>query len=84
MEQSDGLYEHVVSVTQTYLGPAADRFVTRQIRNHLRKEPEQLARKDLANLIDWIKVAMSFLTEDHELIEEYIQDLRTLTKKRKS
>ena len=80
MERSTQLYENVVLVTQTYLGPAADRFITRQIRNHLRKDPEELAKQDLADLIDWIKVAMSFLTEDHELIEEYIKGLQNLIK----
>jgi hypothetical protein len=81
MTKSDQLYENVVSVTQTYLGPAADRFITRQIRNHLRKAPERLVKKDLADLIDWIRVAMGFLTEDHELIDEYIKNLEGLARK---
>lgn len=80
MDRSPRLYDNVVHVTQNYLGPAADRFITRQIRNHLRKDPEQLAKQDLEDLIDWIKVAMSFLTEDHDLIEEYIEDLHGLIK----
>jgi hypothetical protein len=61
------LYDNVVHVTQTYLGPAADRFIARQIRNHLRKDPQRLVTQDLEDLIDWIKVAMSFLTEDKDV-----------------
>jgi hypothetical protein len=83
VRSSARLYDNVVHVTQVYLGPAADRFVTRQIRNHLQKDPERLASRDLEELIDWIKVAMSFLTEDRVVIDEYIRDLRTLTKNRK-
>jgi hypothetical protein len=57
-------YEKVVKITYKYLGPAAERFVARQIRNHLDKEPEQLQRHELAGLIDWFRVAMAILSED--------------------
>jgi len=30
------------------------------------------------SLIDWIKVAVSLLTEDNGIVEEYIQELRKL------
>jgi hypothetical protein len=75
---SDMLYVRVTRITQVYLGPAADRFVARQIRNHLRKNPEQLARKDLNDLIDWIRVAMGYITEDSELVNEYVDKLKAL------
>lgn len=73
------LYQDVVAVTYDYLGPAADRFVTRQIRMHLQKEPEQLGRKDLRALVDWIRIAMSLISDDNELVEEYIAALSSLT-----
>lgn len=73
------LYTEVVDITYDYLGPAADRFVNRQIRNHLNKTPDQLAKEDLKELIDWIKVAMSLLTEDEKLLKKYIKDLKRLT-----
>jgi hypothetical protein len=73
------LYTSVVDITYDYLGPAADRFVTRQIRNHLNKTPEQLKKEDLKELIDWIKVAMSLLTDDEKLLKKYLADLRQLT-----
>jgi|HubBroStandDraft_4_1064222.scaffolds.fasta_scaffold475664_2 hypothetical protein len=72
------LYSDVVDITYEYLGPAADRFVTRQIRNHLGKAPDELKKKDLRDLISWIKVAMSLLTDDDRLIDKYITDLRLL------
>jgi hypothetical protein len=78
-EASDDLfYGKVVRVTQVYLGPAADRFISRQIQNHLKKAPEELSPEDLLKLIDWIKAAVSLLTEDSEIIEEYAGQLRRL------
>lgn len=77
-KDSDILYMRVISITQNYLGPAADRFVSRQIRNHLSKDPEQLAKVDLVALIDWIRVAMGYITEDDELVCEYVKSLKEL------
>lgn len=74
------LYDNVVKVTHVYLGPAADRFIARQVQNHLKKKPEQLSTDDLKKLIDWIRVAVSLITEDSELIEEYTAQLQKLTK----
>jgi uncharacterized protein YlxP (DUF503 family) len=72
------LYVRVVQVTHIYLGPAADRFISRQVQNHLNKTPETLSRKDLHDLIDWIQIAVSLLTEDSEIVEEYISQLERL------
>lgn len=71
-------YEQVVRVTYIYLGPAADRFVARQIVNHLGKKPEELTGRDLPELIDWIRLAMGFLTQDTQMIEDYIKRLQSL------
>lgn len=72
------LYQEVVKVTHVYLGPAADRFIARQVENHLHKNPEDLTKKDLLGLIDWIRVVVSLLTEDSEIIEEYVKELYKL------
>lgn len=71
-------YNQVVRITHVYLGPAADRFISRQVQNHLHKPPEQLTYADLDRLIDWIRVAVSLLTEDSEIIEEYTLQLQRL------
>lgn len=75
---SENLYDQVVQTTYDYLGPAADRFVTRQIRNHLSKAPEELQKQDLHRLIDWISLAMALLSDDQELVARYIADLKEL------
>ena len=72
------LYERVVRITHVYLGPATERFITRQIQNHLQIEPEDLSEADLLKLIDWIRAAVSLLTEDGEIIEEYVAQLKLL------
>lgn len=74
------LYDRVVRVTHVYLGPAADRFIARQVQNHIGKEPAEFTATDLNKLIDWIRLAVSLLTDDSEIIEEYTAQLRRLTK----
>jgi hypothetical protein len=74
------LYDEVVHVTYDYLGPAADRFVGRQIRNHLQKDPSELQRKDLKQLIDWIELAMRLISDDTSVVDSYMADLEVLTK----
>lgn len=73
------LYEEVVRITHVYLGPAADRFIARQAQSHLHKPAEELTKEDLLKLTDWIRVAVSLLTDDSEVVEEYITQLRKLS-----
>jgi hypothetical protein len=70
-----------VQTTHVYLGPAADRFIARQVQNHLHKRPEQLSQGDLERLIDWIQIAVSLLTEDSDIISDYIAALHELIDK---
>jgi uncharacterized protein YegL len=74
----NNLYEQVVDITYTYLGPAADRFVVRQIRNHLQKDPEELQRQDLRQLMDWIELAMHLISNDTRTIHDYMTNLEVL------
>lgn len=72
------VYERVVRITHTYLGPAAERFIYRQVLNHIHKEPSKLTKDDLELLIDWIRAAVSLLTDDTEIVEEYVLQLRRI------
>jgi hypothetical protein len=78
------LYRKVVNISHEYVGPAADRFVSRQIKNHLNKSPEQLRKQDLAKLIDWISLAMALLIEDEKMIKEYVESLKQLASNSKA
>ena len=80
VDESPAIFDQVVRITHVYLGPAADRFIVRQVQNHLHKDPTDLSREDLRKLVDWIRVAVSFLTDDSELVEEYISALNRLAR----
>lgn len=83
MDNELTLYDKVVRITNVYLGPAAERFVGRQVRNHLHKEPQDISETDLRNLLDWVRGAVSLLTENGEIVDEYIEQLTMLTRGKK-
>jgi hypothetical protein len=68
-------YDCVVIITHEYLGPAAERFINRQVRNHLHKDPEDITKKDLSSLTDFIRLAVSLLTDDVKVVDSYIGKL---------
>lgn len=80
MAAANSLFLQVVKVTQDYLGPAAERFIARQIETHLKKKPDKLTKKDLAKLADWVKIAIGLLTEDSEQAKEFTKRLLALAK----
>ena len=75
---SDSMYVRAVQITNRYLGTASDRFMARQVENHLHKSPDDLSPTDLLNLIDWIRVTASLFIEDNELLEAYTNALQKL------
>lgn len=81
-QDNTNLYREVVGVTTLYLGPAAERFITRQIKNHLNKDPDDLNPKDLAKLVDWLKVAIALLTEDGKMVQDYTNSLLKLARRK--
>jgi uncharacterized protein YlxP (DUF503 family) len=78
IQKPKSLYLKVVHITNHYLGPTADRFIRRQIENHLNKHPEELAQADLKELINWIEISMTAITADHKMIREYLAKLQSL------
>jgi len=75
------LYDELLSLTTTYLGSDADRFITEEVQNHLHKPPERLSRADLPKLIDWILAAFALLIDDYQAIEVYAAKLNNLNHK---
>jgi len=63
------VYEQVVSVSKTYLGPATEAFIARQCRSHLKKDAAELASSDLANLAKWVEVGAGLLMEQGKAAE---------------
>lgn len=78
------LYNQVVQVTTDYLGPAAERFIIRQIETHLNKAPEALTKKDVVKLADWIKVAVSLLTEDTHMVNNFTESILQIAEEKPS
>lgn len=70
------LVDQVLEISQDYLGPAAERFVSRQIATHLKKQPEKITKDDLRKLIDWIKLSFALLTNDTDMVDQYAERLR--------
>ncbi|HSX43979.1 MAG TPA: hypothetical protein VLE69_01605 [Candidatus Saccharimonadales bacterium] len=80
MAETNHLYNSIVDITQDYLGPAAGRFIDRQISNHLGKQPTLIKPEDMTKLTEWLRVAMSILTDDQSLISDYFARIDGLTK----
>jgi hypothetical protein len=72
------LYRQVTDIMEPLLGPAAERFVIRQITSHLGKSPQELTADDLPKLIEWTKVTLGLLTEDRSLIDDYEHKMTAL------
>ena len=76
--ETDQLYSKIIEIAQDYLGPAASRFIDRQISNHLSKSPEAITPNDLPTLINWAKIGMSVLTDDQATVKEFVNRLEAL------
>lgn len=74
------LFEKVVAITEDYLGPAAPRFVTRQISFHLGKTPEELVDSDIPKLAEWTKATLALLTDDKNLVKDFSTKILELAK----
>jgi hypothetical protein len=70
------LIDQILEVSQDYLGPAADRFVDRQIATHLKKKPDNITRQDIYKLLDWIKLSFALLTNDTKMVDQYVKRLK--------
>jgi hypothetical protein len=79
---NENLYHKLVVISEDFLGPATERFLTVQIHNHLHKMPEDLKSADIPELVRWLKISLAFVSSDTEKIEEYIALVRKLKHKK--
>jgi hypothetical protein len=63
-------YQEVVSVTEEYLGPAAERFVKRQAEFHLGKDAEAIVLSDIPKLKESLRIALGLLIKDQRIIDQ--------------
>ncbi len=78
------LYDEVVEITYDYLGPAASRFIAREIETHLAKNPEDLTKTDIPVLLDWSKLAIALLTDDKQIVDDFSKRLLLITDRQDS
>ena len=63
-------YEEIINITKDYLGPAASRFVNRQIQTYLNKSPDELQKSDIPMLAIRIRSGLVVLTKDQGTVAE--------------
>ncbi len=63
------LYDNVVAVAATYMGPAAERFVSRQISAHLSVSPTDLAAQHMDELAKWIMESGKLVMDEAKAVE---------------
>jgi hypothetical protein len=74
------IYKELIRITDPFLGPSSERFINRQIRYHLNKDPEEIVASDVKDLVDWIRLSLSLLTDDGTAIKEYVKNIKAIYK----
>ena len=72
------LYDEVIDVARSYLGPAAPKFVNRQIRAHLEIDGSQLTYNDLDELAEWCYTSSKVLMDEMKA-KEFSDQVRALS-----
>jgi hypothetical protein len=78
MSQHTNVYKRVLTISEDYLGPAAPRFLSRLVTNHLSKPASQITVEDLPQLVIWIRLAATVITDDELVVNDYIERLEKL------
>jgi hypothetical protein len=78
MIQTNSYFDGITAVAEDYFGPAAPRIIARLVTNHLKKEPEAINENDIEALSIWVRMAVSMLTENETVSEEFITRLKQL------
>jgi hypothetical protein len=71
-------YKKILDIVQDYLGPAAERFIVRQISTHLEKDPERLEKSDIPMLAIRIRSGLHVLTHDQIVVEEAFRRISSI------
>lgn len=74
-------YDKIIKIIEDYLGPAADRFVNRQVTLHIKKNPHDLQKDDVQMLAIRIRSGMLVLTHDETVVEEAFRRLTAVADK---
>ena len=72
------LYQRALQIAGTYLGPASERFLGRQITENLHKDPEALSRTDIPELAKWVYSSIGPSVADPKIADEFRHELLAL------
>jgi hypothetical protein len=71
------LFSNIINIAKLYMGPAAEAFIKRQIKGHLKIEPEMLNNQHVNDLAKWCQVSAGLLMEK-EKAREFGEKIREL------
>jgi hypothetical protein len=74
------VHDEVVKLTLKYFDPETPHYISKLIKIHTNKSPEELSKAELMSLLSWIGCAISFLIEDQNIVEKYLADLADLAR----
>jgi hypothetical protein len=72
------LYQEALQIANIFLGPASERFLERQIRRNLNKDPEALTKTDIPELAKWVSVSIGPSVADPKIADEFRRKLLAL------
>jgi hypothetical protein len=79
MHHQQYYYRKVIDITEEFLGPAAERFVRRQIDFRLGKVPETIGRSDIPKLKETLGVALGLLIKDQKIVDQAMRKFDAIT-----
>jgi hypothetical protein len=82
MNEGTTLYKNIIDITEDYFGPAARRCIDRIIVNHLGKTPDKIKPGDVPELITWVKLTVALLTDDPDVVSEFVERLDKLANRK--
>ncbi len=71
------LYDNIINIARPYMGPAAEAFVKRQIKSHLKIEPEMLNDQHIDELARWCQISARLIM-DKEKAQEFGNRIKNL------
>jgi hypothetical protein len=75
---TNATYLKTLDIAKQYLGPAAERFINRQIEQHLNTKPEDISKQDIPELAKWVKTSAALLT-DQKIASDFADKISALT-----
>lgn len=71
-------YDQIVDITKDYLGPAAKRFIDRQISFHFEKQAKDLTTDDVYKIAESVRISLGLLTQDKVMVTEAEKRIRAI------